>query len=63
MGSHDEIARTLQLMEVQGLGLDYLEKYSGLIDGVSRDSLLDCARTRFDFGQAAVVVVKPRVAN
>jgi zinc protease len=63
MGNHDEIARTLQLMEVQGLGLDYLEKYSGLIDGVSRDSLLDCARTRFDFGQAAVVVVKPRVAN
>jgi zinc protease len=59
MGNHDEIARTLQLMEVQGLGPDYLEKYSGLIEGVSRDSLLDCARTRFDFGQAAVVVVKP----
>jgi len=63
MGNHDQVARTLQLMEVQGLGPDYLEKYPSLIDGVSRDSLLDCARTRFDFGQAAIVVVKPRVAN
>jgi zinc protease len=63
MGDHDQVARTLQLMEVQGLGPDYLEKYPSLIDGVSRDSLLDCARTRFDFGQAALVVMKPRVAN
>jgi len=63
MGNHGQVARTLQLMEVQGLGPDYLEKYPSLIEGVSRDSLLDCARTRFDFGQAALVVVKPRVAN
>jgi zinc protease len=63
MGNHDEVARMLQFMEVQGLGPDYLEKYPSLIEGVSRDSLLDCARTRFDFGQAALVVVRPRIAN
>ena len=49
MGNHDEIARVLQHMEAQGLGPDYLEKYPRLIEGVSRESLLDCARMRFDF--------------
>jgi predicted Zn-dependent peptidase len=59
MGSNEEVARMLQHIEAQGLGPDYLEKYPALIEGVSRDSLMDCARTRFDFAQAAIVVVAP----
>jgi zinc protease len=63
MGSNEEVARMLQHMEAQGLGPDYLEKYPALIEGISRDSLMDCARTRFDFSQAAVVVARPGIAN
>jgi predicted Zn-dependent peptidase len=62
-GNHDEVARVLQHMEAQGLGPDYLEKYSTLIAGVSRESLLDCARTRFDFDRATVVVMAPPAGN
>jgi zinc protease len=63
MGNHDEVARALQHMEAQGLGPDYLEKYPTLIEGVSRETLLDCARMRFDFERAAVVVMGPAVGN
>jgi len=63
MGSNDHLARMLQQMEVHGLGVDYLEKYPSLIEGVSKESLLDCARTRFDFDQGALVVVKPATVN
>ena len=63
MGNHDEVARVLQHMEAQGLGPDYLEKYPTLIEGVSRESLLDCARTRFDFDTATVVVMPPPAGN
>jgi len=63
MGNHDEVARVLQHMEAQGLGPDYLEKYPTLIEGVSRETLLDCARMRFDFARAAVVVMGPAAAN
>lgn len=63
MGSNDEVARILQDMEAQGQGSDYLQKYPSLIQGVSRESLLDCARTRFDVPQAAIVVAKPGVGN
>jgi len=56
MGSNDNLARALQHTEAQGLGPDYLEKYPSLIAGVSRESLLDCARTRFGFDPAAIVV-------
>ena len=63
MGNNEEVARMLQHIEAQGLGSDYLEKYPALIEGVSRDSLLDCAKTRFDFAQAAVVVARPGIAN
>ena len=63
MGNNEEVARMLQHIEAQGLGPDYLEKYPALIEGISRDSLMDCARTRFDFAQAAVVVARPGIAN
>jgi zinc protease len=63
MGSNDDLARTLQHMETRGLGPDYLQKYPSLIEGVSRESLLDCARTRFDPDQVAVVVVGPAAGN
>ena len=63
MGSNDNLARALQHMEAQGLGPDYLQKYPSLIEGVSRESLLDCARTRFDPNQVVVVVVGPAAGN
>jgi zinc protease len=63
LGNNDEVARVLQHMEAHGLGPDYLGKYPTLIEGVSRESLLDCARTRFDFEKAAVVVMAPAAGN
>jgi zinc protease len=63
MGSNEDVARMLQHIESQGLGLDYLEKYPSLIEGVSRESLLDCARTRFEFDRAAIVVMSPGAAK
>jgi predicted Zn-dependent peptidase len=63
MGNNEEVARMLQHIEAEGLGPDYLEKYPALIEGISRGSLTDCARTRFDFAQAAVVVAGPGIAN
>ena len=59
MGRNEEVARMLQGIEAQGLGVDYLEKYPSLIEGVSRESLLDCARTRFDFDPATIIVMSP----
>lgn len=58
MGNNDGLGEMLQDIEAQGLGIEYLEKYPSLIEAVSTDSLLDCARTRFDFDEAAVVVLK-----
>jgi zinc protease len=63
MGNHDDLARMLQQLEAHGLSPDYLEKYPTLIEGVSRENLLDCARTRFDFDRAAIVVVTPAAGN
>jgi zinc protease len=63
LGNNDEVARILQQMEALGLGSDYLQRYPGLIESVSRESLLDCARTRFEFPQSAIVVIKPDVRN
>ena len=63
MENNEEVARILQYIEAHGLGPDYLEKYPALIEGVSRDSLLDCARTRFDFGQAASLWWRPAAGN
>jgi predicted Zn-dependent peptidase len=50
-------------MEAHGLGPDYLEKYPTLIERVTQESLLDCARTRFDFDTATVVVMPPPAGN
>jgi zinc protease len=63
LASNDGLAETLQHIEAQALGLDYLERVPSLIEGVSQESLLDCARTRFDFNSAAIVVMRPGGSN
>jgi len=57
MESNDSLAQILRHMEAWTLGIDYLERYPSLIEGVSGESLLDCARTRFAVDPGAVVVV------
>ncbi|MCI0625384.1 MAG: insulinase family protein [Acidobacteria bacterium] len=63
LGSNEGIAHELLRMELHGLGEDYLQKYPSFIEAVSMESLLDCARTRFVFDQAAVVVAGPGTGN
>lgn len=57
--SNEGIARQMMQTEMYQLGEDYLQRFPMLIQGVSLESLMDCARTRFDFAKAAVVVVGP----
>jgi zinc protease len=63
MGNNEHLGEMLQDIEAQGLGIEYLERYPSLIEAVSTDSLLDCARTRFEFDETVVVVLKPAAGN
>ncbi len=57
--SNEGVARELVHAEIHQLGEDYLQRFPSLIEAVSLEGLLDCARTRFDFANAAVTVVGP----
>ena len=57
--SNEGIARTLERIELFQLGNDYLQRYADLIEGVKMDNVLDCARTRLSFDQAALVIAGP----
>lgn len=52
----DHIASTLVGMQLDDLGIDYLERRNGLIDAVTRDDVNRVARTYLD-GKALVFVV------
>ena len=57
--SNEAIARQMERIELFQLGIDYLERYAELIEGVKMENVLDCIRTRLSFDQAALVIAGP----
>jgi zinc protease len=57
--SNDGVAATLLNIEYYGLGLDYLDRYPGIIAGLTVDDLLLAARVHLDPDRLAVGVAKP----
>jgi len=56
----DGIARTLLDIEFYQLGLDYLQRYPGLIDGVSRESIRDAVRRWIHPEHLVTVIAGPK---
>ena len=59
LDGNESIAQQMALMELYELGEDYFQRYPELIEGVTMESLLDCARTRFAFEQGALIIAGP----
>lgn len=53
------VARILQSIETYDLGLDYLDRYPGIINALTRDQLLDAAARYFSTDQIVVVTAGP----
>jgi zinc protease len=58
--SNEALARQLLLIELFQLGEDYLDQSPQLIAAVTKDRLLDCARSRLAFDHGALVIVGPK---
>ena len=59
----DGVVATLLAIEHFGLGLDYLDRYPAIIDALTRDQLLQAARTHLDPDRLAVAVAGPAAAG
>lgn len=57
LDGQSKLAQFLLLVEFYGLGLDYIEKYPGLIRSVTREDVLRVARTYLDPDSPIIVVV------
>ena len=57
--TNDGVAGTLLGMETYGLGMDYLERYSGTIRSLTCDGLLAAAQKYIDVQHAVVVIAGP----
>ncbi len=57
LDTNRRVARFLAQMEFLGLGLDYVERYPGLIRQVSREDIIRVARTHLRLEDLIVVVV------
>ena len=57
--TNDGVAGTLLGMETYGLGMDYLERYAGIIRALTCDDLLAAAQKYIDLQGAVVVVAGP----
>ncbi|MGH2459537.1 MAG: M16 family metallopeptidase [Chloroflexota bacterium] len=53
------VARILQSIETYDLGLDYLDRYPGIVNALTRDQLLDAAARYFSTDQIVVVTAGP----
>ncbi len=60
--SNDGVAATLLSIEHFGLGLDYLDRYPGIIRALTRDELLEAAQRHLDPERLAVGVAGPAPA-
>jgi zinc protease len=57
--SNEGIARELMHIDLLQLGDDYLSRFPDQVEAVRLDQVMDCARTRLLFDQAAVVIAGP----
>jgi zinc protease len=57
--THDGVASTLLAIEEFDLGLDYLDRYPDIIAAVSRDQVLEAARSHLDPERLAIGVASP----
>jgi zinc protease len=57
--TNDGVARLLQRIERFDLGLDYLDRYPSIINALTRDQVLDAARTYFSADRIVVVTAGP----
>lgn len=61
--SNDGVAATLLSIEYFGLGLDYLDRYPGLINRLTAEALQEAVRSRLDLDRAAVAIAGPPVGG
>lgn len=57
--TNDGIAANLLAIEHFDLGLDYLERYPGIINALTREQLLDAAKRHLDPARFAISVAEP----
>lgn len=57
--ANDGVAATLLNIEYYDLGLDYLDRYPGIINALSRDDLLAAVRSHLDPQRLAIGVAGP----
>jgi zinc protease len=57
--SHDGVASTLLTIEEFDLGLDFLQRYPEIINGITRDDVLGAAKRCFDPERVAIAVARP----
>ncbi len=57
------VASTLLSIEYYGLGLDYLDRYPGIINGLTRDDLLRAALTHLDADRLVVATAGPELVQ
>jgi zinc protease len=57
--THDGVASTLLAIEEFDLGLDYLDRYPDIIAAVSRDQVLEAARSHLDPERLVIGVARP----
>ncbi len=55
------VASTLLSIEYYKLGLDYLDRYPGILNGLTRDDLLRAARTHLDADRLVVATAGPEL--
>jgi zinc protease len=55
------VASTLVAIERYGLGLDYIDRYPAIINGVSREAIVEAARTYLSTDDYVVTVAGPQV--
>jgi zinc protease len=57
--TNDGVARLLQRIEMFDLGLDYLDRYPGIINSLTREQLREAAQKYFSTDQLVVVTAGP----
>lgn len=57
--SHDGVAATLLSLQEYGLGLDYLDRYPGMIAGLTREHILRAAAEHLDPERLVISVARP----
>lgn len=61
--TNDGVARMLQRIEMYDLGLDYLDRYPGIINGLMKDQVREAATRYFSTSQIVVVTAGPGPAT